>query len=148
MHGVLTFWQEAAEPTSTDSAEVLVSLVQRDPGALIVAEVDGRIVGTVIAGWDGWRGSIYRLAVAPDQRRSGLGQALLRAAEERLAGLGARRLHAIVVESNDVAVAFWTASDWEHQPGSSASPRDNGSVCSGPAGALQRPASTTRGLAR
>ncbi len=110
-------WQAAAQPTSTDSTEVLVSLVERHPGALIVAEVDGRIEGTVIAGWDGWRGSIYRLAVGPGQRRSGLGQALLRAAEERLAGLGARRLHAIVVKSNDVAVAFWTASDWEHQAG-------------------------------
>ena len=115
--GVLSFWQEAAAPTSTDSTEALVSLVHRDPGALIVAEVDGRIVGTVIAGWDGWRGSIYRLAVAPDHRRSGLGRALLRAAEERLTGVGARRLHAIVVESNDVAVGFWTASDWEHQAG-------------------------------
>jgi ribosomal protein S18 acetylase RimI-like enzyme len=115
--GVLTFWQESAEPTSTDTAEVLASLVDRDPGALIVAETDGRIVGTVIAGWDGWRGSIYRLAVGPAQRRSGLGRSLLRAAEDRLAGLGARRLHAIVVEANDAAVAFWTASDWEHQAG-------------------------------
>jgi ribosomal protein S18 acetylase RimI-like enzyme len=115
--GVLAFWREAAEPTSTDSDEVLASLVDRHPGALMVAVADRRIVGTVIAGWDGWRGSIYRLAVAPDQRRSGLGQALLRAAEDRLAGLGARRLHAIVVESNDVAVAFWTASEWEHQAG-------------------------------
>jgi ribosomal protein S18 acetylase RimI-like enzyme len=115
--GVLAFWREAAQATSTDSTEVLVSLVERDPGALIVAEVNGRIVGTVIAGWDGWRGSIYRLAVAADQRRSGLGQALLGAAEDRLDALGARRLHAIVVESNDVAVAFWTASDWEHQAG-------------------------------
>jgi ribosomal protein S18 acetylase RimI-like enzyme len=117
IEGVLDFWRESAEPTSTDSAEALASLTDRDPGALIVAEADGRIVGTVIAGWDGWRGSIYRLAVGSDQRRSGLGQALLRAAEDRLAGLGARRLHAIVVESNDVAVAFWTASDWEHQAG-------------------------------
>ena len=114
---VLAFWREAAQATSTDTTEVLASLVRRDPGALMVAEADGRIVGTVIAGWDGWRGSIYRLAVGPDQRRSGLGQALLRAAEDRLAGLGAQRLHAIVVESNDVAVAFWTASDWEHQAG-------------------------------
>jgi ribosomal protein S18 acetylase RimI-like enzyme len=114
---VLEFWSEAAEATSTDTTEVLTSLVRRDPGALMVAEADGRIVGTVIAGWDGWRGSIYRLAVGPDQRRSGLGQALLRAAEDRLAGLGAQRLHAIVVESNDAAVAFWTASDWEHQAG-------------------------------
>jgi ribosomal protein S18 acetylase RimI-like enzyme len=74
-------------------------------------------VGTVIAGWDGWRGSIYRLAVGPAQRRSGLGQALLRAAEDRLTELGAQRLHAIVVGSNEGGVAFWTASDWEHQAG-------------------------------
>jgi len=117
IEGVLAFWRESAEPTSTDADGVLASLIDRDPGALIVAEADGHIVGTVIAGWDGWRGSIYRLAVGPDQRRSGLGQALLHAAEDRLAGLGAQRLHAIVVESNDVAVAFWTASDWEHQAG-------------------------------
>ena len=114
---VLAFWRESAQPTSTDSTEVVASLIDRDPGALIVAVADGRIVGTVIAGWDGWRGSIYRLAVGPDQRRSGLGQSLLLAAEDRLAELGAQRLHAIVVESNDVAVAFWTASDWEHQAG-------------------------------
>lgn len=114
---VLAFWREAAEATSTDTPQALAGLVRHDPGALIVAEADGHIVGTVIAGWDGWRGSIYRLAVGPDQRRSGLGQALLRAAEDRLAGLGAQRLHAIVVEANDVAVAFWTASDWEHQAG-------------------------------
>ena len=114
---VLAFWRESAEPTSTDSAEVLASLIDRHPGALIVAEAGGRIVGTVIAGWDGWRGSIYRLAVGSGQRRSGLGRALLRAAEDRLAELGAQRLHAIVVESNDAAVAFWTASDWEHQGG-------------------------------
>jgi len=114
---VLALWQEAAEPTSTDSTEALGNLLHRDPGALIVAEADGCIVGSVIAGWDGWRGAIYRLAVAPDHRRRGLGQALLRAAEERLTGLGGRRLHAIVVESNADAVAFWTATDWEHQGG-------------------------------
>jgi ribosomal protein S18 acetylase RimI-like enzyme len=117
VEAVLAFWREAAQATSTDTSEVLVGLIRRDPGALIVAESDGRIVGTVIAGWDGWRGSIYRLAVGQDQRRRRLGQALLLAAEDRLAGLGAQRLHAIVVESNDVAVAYWTASDWEHQAG-------------------------------
>ncbi len=117
MKGVLTLWRDAAEPTSTDSAEALGRLLRRDPGALIVAEVDGRIVGSVIAGWDGWRGAIYRLAVGPEHRRRGLGKALLGAAEERLTGLGGRRLHAIVVEANADAVAFWDATDWEHQGG-------------------------------
>jgi ribosomal protein S18 acetylase RimI-like enzyme len=114
---VLAFWGDAAEPTSTDSVEALGRLLGRDPGALIVAVADGRVVGSVIAGWDGWRGAIYRLAVAPEQRRSGLGLSLLREAEDRLRALGASRLHAIVVESNENAVAFWDATDWDHQAG-------------------------------
>jgi ribosomal protein S18 acetylase RimI-like enzyme len=114
---VLAFWLHAAEPTSTDSADALGTLLLRDPGALIVGETDGKIVGSVIAGWDGWRGAIYRLAVGPEHRRRGLGQSLLRAAEDRLRGLGVRRSHAIVVESNADAVAFWDATDWEHQAG-------------------------------
>ena len=113
--GVLALWQEAAAPTSTDSADALTGLLLRDPGALIVAEADGNIVGSVIAGWDGWRGSVYRLAVAPDCRGHGLGRALLRAAEDHLAEFGARRSHAIVVGTSAHAVAFWGATDWEHQ---------------------------------
>jgi ribosomal protein S18 acetylase RimI-like enzyme len=113
--GVLAMWQQAAEPTSTDSPDALAGLLRRDPDALIVAAADGTIVGSVIAGWDGWRGSIYRLAVAPDHRRRGLGRALLQAAEDHLAGLGARRSHAIVVGTSARAVAFWRATDWEHQ---------------------------------
>jgi ribosomal protein S18 acetylase RimI-like enzyme len=115
--GVLAFWETSAQPTSTDSIEALRGLLARDPGALIVAVADGRIVGSVIAGWDGWRGSVYRLAVAPDHRRHGLARSLLRAAEDRLAGLGAHRLHAIVVGTESHAVAFWRATDWEHQRG-------------------------------
>ena len=91
---------QAAEPTSTDSADALAGLLRRDPGALIVAEVDGRIVGSVIAGWDGWRGVHLPLGGGADHRRHGLGQSLLRAAEDHLAELGARRLHAIVVGAN------------------------------------------------
>lgn len=114
---VLAFWRDTAEPTSTDSPEALDHLLRHDPGALIVAVADGHMVGSVIAGWDGWRGAIYRLAVGPEHRRRGLGQSLLRAAEERLTGLGGRRMHAIVVEANANAVAFWDATDWEHQDG-------------------------------
>jgi ribosomal protein S18 acetylase RimI-like enzyme len=117
IEAVLAFWAEAAEPTSTDSAGALAELLRRDRGALVVAEEDGRVVGSVIAGWDGWRGSVYRLAVSPDHRRRGLGQSLLRAAEDRITGLGGRRLQAIVVGSNPDGAAFWSATDWEHQAG-------------------------------
>ena len=63
---VLAFWKAAAEGTSiSDDPSGVERLVARDPEALILAEQDGELVGTVIAGFDGWRCHLYRLAVHP-----------------------------------------------------------------------------------
>ena len=113
----LALWERAAEPTTTDDAAAIAALLGHDAGALLVAEESGEIVGSVIAGWDGWRGSIYRLAVAPAWRGKGLGRRLLAAAEDRLHALGVRRMHAIVIAADDRAVAFWQTSEWVHQDG-------------------------------
>lgn len=112
---VLSLWSDAAAPTSTDDADGIGTLIERDPGALMVAESSGRIVGTVIAAWDGWRGSVYRIVVAPSYRREGLGRRLLHEAEGRLRRVGARRMHAIVVGTDAQALGFWETSDWERQ---------------------------------
>ena len=116
VESVLSLWTDAdAEPTHTDDAEGLNMLLANDPEALAVA-VDGTdIVGSVIAGWDGWRGSIYRLVVAPSHRRLGLGSQLLAHAEARLTAVGAVRLQAVVVETDPLAVGFWNATGWERQ---------------------------------
>jgi ribosomal protein S18 acetylase RimI-like enzyme len=113
---VLQLWEAAdAEPTRTDDLDSLAALMERDPRSLLVAEVDGTLAGTVIAGWDGWRGSIYRLAVLPAYRRSGLGSRLVAEAEQHLQRQGARRLQANVVETDDRAMGFWHASEWQEQ---------------------------------
>jgi ribosomal protein S18 acetylase RimI-like enzyme len=116
VEAILSLWSEAdAEPTHTDNAESLEQLIRHDRSAVIVAEDDHRLIGSVIAGWDGWRGSIYRLAVAPSHRRFGVARSLLHAAESRLSAVGAVRLQAIVVETERLATGFWHASDWEQQ---------------------------------
>jgi ribosomal protein S18 acetylase RimI-like enzyme len=113
---ILSLWREAGvEPSHTDDVAGLEQLIRHDPGAAIVAESGGRVVGSVVAGWDGWRGSVYRLAVAPAQRRTGLGRRLVAEAERRLTAVGARRLQAIVVESDAGATGFWRSSGWEEQ---------------------------------
>ena len=105
---VLDLWVRAeAEPTTTDDAPSIAQLLAHDPGALIVATDAGAIVGTAIVGWDGWRGTMYRVAVAPECRRTGLASALVAEAERRLRARGARRLHLIVALGKADAEAFW-----------------------------------------
>ncbi len=87
---VLAFWAESAEDTArpVDTGAAVERLIARDPDALLLAVDDGKLVGSIIAGWDGWRCHLYRLAVDPRRRGKGLGRALIDAAEERLTALG------------------------------------------------------------
>ena len=68
------------------------ALLRHDPDALLVAIAQSTIVGTLIAGWDGWRCHLYRLAVEPQYRRQGVAGALVAEAARRAARRGARRL--------------------------------------------------------
>lgn len=110
---VLAFWRTAAEGTSiSDDRDGVERLVARDPGALLLAERGGEPAGTVIAGFDGWRCHLYRLAVHPEQRRQGIGSALLAAAEERFVRLGGRRGDAMVLVGNERAHHAWRAAGY------------------------------------
>ncbi len=116
VEALLDFWRRAeASPSSTEAAEDVRGLMERDPEALIVAESEGEIVGTLIAGWDGWRATFYRLAVEPAHRRHGLATILVRAGEERFRALGAKRLNAIVESHKPGAMSFWAAAGYELQ---------------------------------
>jgi ribosomal protein S18 acetylase RimI-like enzyme len=110
---VLALWDDVVEHrTLGDRAEDVQRLLVRDPEALLVAAIDGRIVGTVIAGWDGWRGTIWRLAVANDVRRRGIATALVEEAERRLEARGCQRVSLIVI-SQEEAPEFWRSAGYE-----------------------------------
>jgi ribosomal protein S18 acetylase RimI-like enzyme len=113
---ILGFWSVAAAGESvTDDQDGVRGLIERDPDALYLAEIDGVLVGTIVAGWDGWRGHLYRIAVAPSHRRRGIARVLLDAAEQRFARLGGRRVDAIVLDENTLAHEFWAATGYERQ---------------------------------
>jgi ribosomal protein S18 acetylase RimI-like enzyme len=114
---VLDLWVAARSlPSVSDSPDGLARLLATDPQALLVAELGGVLVGSLIAAWDGWRGSFYRLAVSPEHRRRGLATTLLREGERSLRERGAIRLTAIVADDEEGAMAFWQAAGYERQP--------------------------------
>jgi ribosomal protein S18 acetylase RimI-like enzyme len=112
---VLALWREAeAVPGATDDPDALALLLRRDPGALLVAELEDRLVGCLIAAFDGWRGNMYRLAVHPTCRGRAVGARLVAAGEARLRSVGARRISALVVSDDSHAVDFWLRAGYEH----------------------------------
>jgi ribosomal protein S18 acetylase RimI-like enzyme len=76
---------------------------------VLVAEVDGRLVGSIICTFDGWRGNIYRLAVHPDFRRQAIARALVVEVEEWLSNRGDKRVTALVEKDHPWATDFWQA---------------------------------------
>lgn len=87
--------------------------VANDRGPFLVAELEGQMVGTAMASWDGRWAWVYRVAVDPDHQRQGIGRRLMEDVERRLAGLGATRIHLVTGESNGAAREFYESLGYE-----------------------------------
>ena len=83
------------------------------PELFLVAEADGAIVGSVMAGYDGHRGWLYYLAADPDRRGRGIGRALVAEAEARLLALGCPKVQLMVRPDNTAARGFYEALGYE-----------------------------------
>jgi len=112
---VLALWRQArsAEAATLDDAESVTRLIEHNADALLVAECDGHLVGVLVAGWDGWRGNMYRLAVLPAFRRRGVATRLVQAGHERLLARGARRVTALVAHAEEEAVGLWRSAGYQ-----------------------------------
>jgi ribosomal protein S18 acetylase RimI-like enzyme len=110
VESVLKLWRQAdATPSVTDNADDLRRVVANGLTHVLVAEVKGQIVGSIIGAFDGWRGNLYRMAVHPNYRRRGIARALVAEVEKRLARQGAKRTTALVEKDHPWATRFWQA---------------------------------------
>ena len=110
---VLALWREAEATVShTDAVEDVRLAASGSTSVVLIAEDEGRIVGSAIGGFDGWRGNIYRLAVHPHHQRQGIARRLVSDLEARLAEMGAKRITALVERDHPWATGFWDAAGY------------------------------------
>lgn len=96
----------------SDEPDEIAKKIQRDGDLFLVAEREGKIIGTVLGGFDGRRGMVYHLAVDAAYRQQGVGAELMSALEQRLKEKGCIRYYLLVTKDNHEAIRFYTNLGW------------------------------------
>jgi N-acetylglutamate synthase len=109
-------WRSFAGTTMTraDLEEGFRLFLARNGAHCFTCENDGRIAGSVMAGHDTRRGYVYHLAVSSGSQSSGLGRALMAAAEKSLADAGIEKIHLFIYTDNP-ARSFYERLGWEYR---------------------------------
>jgi ribosomal protein S18 acetylase RimI-like enzyme len=97
----------------SDEPEEIQKKLRRDPDLFLIAEAQGRLIGTVIGGFDGRRGLIYHLAVEAAFRQQGVGSLLMDEVERRLKAKGCLKCYLMVAVDNEDAMRFYEKREWE-----------------------------------
>ena len=85
---------------------------KRNPTTSIVAEADGKIVGSILCGHDGRRGCFYHVCVAEAYRKHGIGKTMAVAAMRALKAEKINKVCLIAFKDNEIGNCFWKSVGW------------------------------------
>ncbi|AEF46765.1 GNAT family acetyltransferase [Serratia plymuthica] len=113
---VITLWErcDLLRPWNDPEMDIERKL-NHDPDLFLVAEVGGEVVGSVMGGYDGHRGSAYYLGVHPDYRGRGIANALISRLEKKLVARGCPKIQLMVREDNDTVIEMYEKLGYEIQ---------------------------------
>jgi ribosomal protein S18 acetylase RimI-like enzyme len=106
---VKTLWERSYpnDPPWNRAETVIPNKMATQPDLFVVALDGDEVVGAALAGYDGHRGWLYSVTVAGAHHRLGVGSALVRELEDRLAALGCHKINLQVRSLNMSLVSFY-----------------------------------------
>ena len=113
--GVYALWMTIrgfAIRSIDDSRVGVERFLRRNPDTSVVAEENGRIVGSILCGYDGRRGCLYHVCVREDYRRQGIGKAMVVYCMKALEKEAISKVSLIAFTQNDIGNAFWKEIGW------------------------------------
>lgn len=107
---VISLWKQCGltRPWNNSQQDITRKL-KVQPELFVVGEVDGQVMASAMAGYDGHRGSVYYLAVSPDYQESGYGRKIMAWIEQTLLEMGCPKLNIVVRSSNKNVLRFYDA---------------------------------------
>lgn len=113
----LAIWRKAFNAgfsSSFDTHDTIERYLNRNPGFSTVAcQENGQIVGALMCGHDGRRGSIYNTAVIPEYRNQGIGRLMQNRSLKALSEIGIHSCFLFINVKNPGSKEFWTKIGWE-----------------------------------
>ena len=98
-----------------DSKEGVERFIRRNPTTSMVAEKDGKIIGSILCGHDGRRGCLYHVCVQENYRKHGIGQKMVEACLEALKKENINKVNLIAFQKNGVGNRFWRGLGWTYR---------------------------------
>ncbi len=111
---VYALWEksEGVKVSAQDSREDIEQYLNRNPRLSLVAEQEGRIVGSILCGTDGRRGYLQHLCVEDAFRGQGVASEMIRRVKSRFSDLGIHHLRIFVLRDNPAGRQFWEHRGW------------------------------------
>lgn len=98
-----------------DSEDGLARFLGRNPSTSIVAEMNGKIVGSVLCGHDGRTATFYHVCVREDYREHGIGRAMVSSAIQALREEKINKVNLIAYKDNEIGNHFWSSEGWNRR---------------------------------
>ena len=90
-----------------DPIEDMKRKLDFQPGLFFIGLLEGKVVGSIMVGYEGHRGWINYLAVIPEYQRHGYGRKLVQKAIDELKKMGCLKVNLQVRRSNTLVVDFY-----------------------------------------
>ena len=101
LDAIVSLWERAGLTRPHNDPVRDISFAMAGPGStVLVGRIGAKIIGSVMVGHDGHRGTVYYLAIDPDHRKAGLGAEMLAAAESWLGARGVWKLNLLIRAKN------------------------------------------------
>lgn len=115
--GLVTLWEACGltRPWNDPRADIAKAL-DTATSAILVLRRGTALVASAMVGFDGHRGWVYYLAVAPDAQGRGHGRHMMQACEDWLRDRGSPKIQFMVRDDNGAALGFYERLGYERQP--------------------------------